>query len=87
MQKTFEAVYVDGILRPLERLDLDNLQHVLVTISEIADQTSDVAGYFDSAEWEASKHDNISLAEVRRAMSSIRGSLSDAVVASRDERF
>jgi len=84
MQKTFEAVYENGLLRPLEALDLPNLQHVQVTIS---DEDVDIAAYFDPAEWEASKRDDISLAEVRRALSSIRGSLSEAVVASRDERF
>jgi hypothetical protein len=47
----------------------------------------DIAAFFEPEEWEASKHDDISLAEVRRALSSIRGSLSDAVIASRDERL
>jgi hypothetical protein len=48
---------------------------------------SDVAAYFDATEWEASKHDDISLQEVRASLSSIEGSLSDAVIASREERF
>jgi len=77
-------VYENGLLRPLETLDLANLQHVQVTIS---DEAVDIASYFDPAEWGASKRDDISLAEVRRALSSIRGSLSEAVIASRDERF
>ena len=46
-----------------------------------------IDGYFEPAEWESSKQDEISLAEVRRALSSIPGSLSDAVITSRDERF
>jgi predicted DNA-binding antitoxin AbrB/MazE fold protein len=84
MQKTFEAVYENGVLRPLAPLALANAQRVQVTI---ADLDSDVASYFDAAEWEASKHDDISLQEVRAALSSIEGSLSDAVIASREERF
>ena len=86
MQKAFEAVYENGVLRPLERLPLTHLQHVLVTISDLPAVAADVAGYFEPAEWEAAHHDQISLAEVRRALSSISGSLSDAVIVSREER-
>ena len=84
MQQTFEAVYENGVLRPLVPLALVNAQHIQVTI---ADADADVAAYFDAAEWEASKHDNISLQEVRAALSSVDGSLPDAVIASRDERL
>lgn len=87
MRKTFEAVYEDGVLRPLEALELANHQHVQVTIASTAAPLDDIAGYFEPGEWEASKHDDISLAEVRRAMSSIEGSLSEAVIAAREERF
>jgi predicted DNA-binding antitoxin AbrB/MazE fold protein len=86
MGMTFEAVYVDGVLRPLESLKLPNLQHVLVTISSALATDDDVAGYFEPEQWEAAKHDDISLQEVRLALSSIPGSLADAVIASREER-
>ena len=59
---------------------------VLVTISGAPASGDDVAGYFEPEEWEAAKHDDISLQEVRRALSSITGSLADAVIASREER-
>ncbi len=85
MQKTFEAVYENGVLRPLEALDLPNQQHVRVTIA--SEPACDASVYFNPDEWEASKQDNVSLAEVRRALSSIQGSLSEAVVSSRRERF
>jgi len=52
-------------------LELSNLQHVQVMI---ADVDANVAAYFDAEEWEASKGDGVSLAEVGRALSSIRGS-------------
>ena len=84
MQKTFEAVYENGVLRPLVPLPLANAQHVQVTI---ADVDTDIAAYFDAAEWEASKYDDISLQDVRLALSSIQTSLSDAVIASREERY
>jgi predicted DNA-binding antitoxin AbrB/MazE fold protein len=79
MRKTFEAVYEDGILRPLEALDLADRQRVQVAIVSAPDEARDISAYFEPEEWEASKHDQISLDEVRRALSSIQGSLSDAV--------
>lgn len=83
---TFEAIYENGVFRPLERLALSNMQHVLVTITGAPATADDVAGYFEPEEWEAAKHDNVSLQDVRRALSSIPGSLADAVIASREER-
>jgi predicted DNA-binding antitoxin AbrB/MazE fold protein len=82
----FEAVYENGVLRPLQSLALPNMQHVFVTISGAPATADEVAGYFEPEEWEAAKHDDISLQEVRRALSSIPGSLADAVIASREER-
>jgi predicted DNA-binding antitoxin AbrB/MazE fold protein len=86
MGLTFEAVYENGVLRPLETLALPNMQHVLVTISGAPATAADVADYFEPEEWEAAKHDDITLQAVRAALSSIPGSLADAIVASRDER-
>lgn len=87
MRKTFEAVYEDGLLRPLEKLGLADRQHVQVTIEPVFELDEGLAEYFEPGEWETSKHDGISLAEVRLAMSDIPGSMADAVIASRDERF
>ena len=86
MERTFEAVYENGVLRPLETLPISDLQHVFVTISDIPATAADVALYFEPEEWEAAKHDDIGLDEVRRALASIPGSLADAVIASREER-
>jgi predicted DNA-binding antitoxin AbrB/MazE fold protein len=83
---TFEAVYENGALRPLESLTRPDLQHVLVTISAAPATAVDIAGYFEPEEWEAAKHDDISLREVRRSLASIPGSLAEAVIESREER-
>ena len=87
MQKTFEAVYENGVLRPLQCLALSNNQHVQVTVAELSGTSSDLAGYFEPEEWEASKRDEVSLEEVRRALSSIQDCLSDTVIASHEERL
>ena len=84
VEETFEAVYENGVLRPLENLDLSDMQHVLVTISDSA--APDASAYFEPGEWSAARHDDISLEVVRRALSSIPGSLSDTVISSREER-
>ncbi len=86
MDKTFEAVYENAVLWPLETLAISEMQDVLVTISELPAPAADVADYFEPEEWEAARHDDIGLAEVRRALASIPGSLADAVIASREER-
>ncbi len=86
MQKTFEAVYEDGVLKPLEALLLADRQHVQVTIVEVPPDGSGADSYFEESEWDASKYDRVSLEEVRCAMSSIRTSLSDTVIAARDDR-
>ena len=86
MEKTFEAVYENGVLRPLETLPISDKQHVLVTISDAPATAPDVAGYFEPEEWEAARRDDISLDEVRLAVASIPGSLAGAVIASREER-
>jgi hypothetical protein len=46
----------------------------------------DVAEYFTPQEWADAAHDDITLDEVRRALSTISGSLSEAVIALRRER-
>jgi hypothetical protein len=38
MEKTFEGVYGDGVPRPLEPLTIANMQHVLVTNSDVPPQ-------------------------------------------------
>jgi predicted DNA-binding antitoxin AbrB/MazE fold protein len=85
MQKTFEAVYERGVLRPLEPLALPDNQRVTLSI-KTPDNLADAAAYFTEAEWNAALHDDISLDEVHQALSSIDGSLSDAVVALRQDR-
>lgn len=86
MEKKLQAVYKDGVLQPLEALQLEERQQVTVTITNNASTAEDVAGYFTAEEWAEAAHDDITLDEVRRALSTISGSLSEAVIALRQER-
>lgn len=79
-------MYVGGVLQPLEALSLEERQQVTVTITDSATGGQELAGYFSPEEWAEAAHDDISLDEVRRALSTISGSLSDTVIALRQER-
>ena len=86
MHKTFEAIYEDGVLKPTEALTLPDHARFIVTILDESAIGSDPSVYFSREEWERTENDTITLEEVRRALSSIDGSLSDAVIESREER-
>ena len=79
-------MYRDGVLKPLESVPLEERQQVTVTISDPTNVGQDLAGYFTAEEWAEAVHDDISLDEVRQALSTIPGSLSEAVIALRQER-
>ena len=86
MQQTFEAIYENGVLRPLEGVKLPDGQHVMVSITQVAAGEEEIAAYFSVEDWAAAKDDAISLPQVRTALSGIQGSLADAAIASREER-
>lgn len=86
MSKQIEAIYENGVLHPLEPLDLDEHQRVTITIAEEGEGEEDL---IDPAftRWCAEQSSNApSLEEVRKALAKIRGSMADVVIAERDER-
>jgi predicted DNA-binding antitoxin AbrB/MazE fold protein len=85
MSKQIEAIYENGVLRPLEPLKLDEHQRVTVTIAEESGEED----LFDPAftRWCAEQSRNAPrLEEVRQALAKIQGSMADVVTAERDER-
>jgi predicted DNA-binding antitoxin AbrB/MazE fold protein len=86
MSRQIEAIYENGVLRPLEPLDLDESQRVTIIIADDGEGEEDL---FDPAftQWCAEQSRNApSLEEVRQALAKIRGSRADVVIAARDER-
>jgi len=83
----FEAVYEEGVLRPLEPLALEEHQRVTIIISENCDALD---GLEDAAfrAWCAQEagDDVPSIEEVRQSLSSIQGSMVDVIRAERDAR-
>lgn len=86
METTIEAIYENGVLHPLEPLMLAERQKVTVTISDASDLPSNHPLLVSPAEWSHAADDDIDLDEVRQALSTIRGALSEAVIEERRER-
>jgi predicted DNA-binding antitoxin AbrB/MazE fold protein len=81
MSKPIEAIYENGVLRPLEPLGLEEHQRVTITIVEDGEGQGDL---FDPefAQWCAEQsHNAPSLEEVRKTLSQVRGSTADVVIA------
>jgi predicted DNA-binding antitoxin AbrB/MazE fold protein len=80
MSKQLEAVYENGVLRPLQPLALADQQHVLVTVDEILDYKA----------WATAQLRELGpapgLAEIQRQLSAIPGSMSEVIVEERGER-
>ena len=85
MEKTVQAVYEGGVLRPLEPVPLEDRQEVTITISDEC-IPRDHPLLASSDEWASAASDDISLDEVRRALSTIRGSLSETIIDERRDR-
>ncbi len=91
MTKQVEAVYEDGVLRPLEPLPLEEHQRVTLTVSDVSEDP--LAAMIDHplverARKEVEAMGQIpSLEEVQRILSKIPGSLSEDIIAEREDRF
>jgi predicted DNA-binding antitoxin AbrB/MazE fold protein len=87
MTRTLAAVYENGVLRPLEPLLLKDKQRVTVTLEDSANDPAEAwLDHEYQAAVDASEEPEPSLDEVRKALSTISGNLSDAVRAERDAR-
>jgi len=86
MEMTVQAVYEHGVLRPLEPVPFQDHQKVTVTISDEGNILRDHPLLVSPDEWASGVADEIGLEEVRRALSTIRGSLSEAIIDERRER-
>ena len=86
MEKTVQAVYENGVLHPLEPLQLGERQQVTLTIYDRIDLSSNHPLLVSPDEWSHAAPDDISLEAVRQALATIRGPLSEAVLEERRER-
>jgi predicted DNA-binding antitoxin AbrB/MazE fold protein len=82
MQK-IEAIYENGVLQPLEPLNLTDHQRVCITV----DPTSADEWFDEEAmDWARREGDDaIPLSDVRQRLAKVAGDLSDFVIAERGE--
>ena len=87
MRQHVEAVYEHGVLRPLGPVSLAEAQHVSITISDpMAGRSRQDLQLVERARAEVAELDRIpTIEEVRLALATIPGSLSQDVVAERGE--
>jgi len=87
MKQQVEAVYEQGILRPLKPLSLTETQRVFLTISDPAEgATHQDLKLIERARAEAAAMDRKpTIEEVRTVLSSIPGSLSETVISERGD--
>ncbi len=87
MRREIQAIYENGVLRPLEPLELEEQQRIRITI----DNGDPLADLLDTEfmEWCARKSEGevSSIEEVRQMLSKIKGSMADVIIAEREERF
>jgi predicted DNA-binding antitoxin AbrB/MazE fold protein len=85
MHQTVEAIYEDGVLRPLAKLSLRPKQRVRLQIDESPDSAEELEDEAFVSYCRAEGDPNITLEEVRQALAVIPGSLTAACSAERDE--
>jgi len=83
-----EAVYQgDGILRLLQPVDLPEGERVLVSVTEVPLEDGDFLDEEYHHYCEQNADNNVTLEQVRAALSTIQGSMADDLIAEREERF
>ena len=91
MTNHVDAVYENGVLRPLEPLPLEEHQRVRVTISSISGDS--LASLVDQSFLEQARKEVAAAGyiptheEVREMTAKDAGSWSEAIIAEREERF
>lgn len=84
-----DAVYENGVLRPLQPLDLTEHEHVLVSVAKTAapGRSSLAVEYIERIKRERRDAEPApGLEEVRRRLAKILGSIAAEIVADRGER-
>lgn len=82
MSQLIRAIYEHGVFRPLEPVELAEQERVSLTVDLASDELLDR----DAIDWAAQEGDvEVTLDDVRKRLSKIKGSFSDTVIAERGE--
>jgi predicted DNA-binding antitoxin AbrB/MazE fold protein len=81
------AVYENGVLRPLQPLDLKEHEHVVVSVSKSSGRSALAVEYMDKIKRDlADAEPAPGLEEVRRRLAKIPGSMAAEIIAERGDR-
>lgn len=83
MKRTIDAVYENGLLRPLEPLPLSDRERVSITVESASNE--DWLDHDAVSQASLEGDPTISLDDVRRRLAKLCGSLSDVVIAERGQ--
>ena len=83
--RSLQAVYENGVLRPLEPLPFQEQQEVTVTVSDQTDGDWLDATFLRHLETQADE--SVTLDQVRAALAKIPGSMTNDFHRERDDRF
>jgi predicted DNA-binding antitoxin AbrB/MazE fold protein len=89
MAKHIEVIYTNGVFRPAAPLELREGQHLVILLPEHCAELEPFVEDDDVRQWcaeQAGEHVP-SLEDVQQMLSKIPGSMADAVIAERGERF
>lgn len=82
-----DAVYENGVLRPLQPLDLREHEHVVVSVVSATGPSSLAAGYIEKIKTELQDTEPApGLEAVRRRLAKIPGSMAAEIIAERGDR-
>ncbi len=87
MQRTIEAVYENGVLRPLEPVTFAENEHVQVYVESEESYETRMKALFGEEEWESAKHETLTHEEVRESLAQDTSSWARAIIEARNERF
>jgi predicted DNA-binding antitoxin AbrB/MazE fold protein len=85
MTRTVQAIYENGAFRPLEPVNCQEHECVVLTVENAATAEEKLIDHEFLAYCETQADDTVSLEDVRRALAKIPGSLADDIRAERDE--
>ncbi len=89
MDRQVDAIYENGVLRPLEPLNLEEKQRVRITVSN-GDNKEPLADLLDTEFMERCARESSEapgIETVRQMLSKIKGSMADVIISERNERF
>ncbi|MFN0169961.1 MAG: antitoxin family protein [Bryobacteraceae bacterium] len=85
MSQRVEAIYENGVFRPVSRLSLNESQRVILTITDIEAELIDTDLLERARAEVAAMPDPPTIEEVRSLLSAIPGSMAEEVMAQRGE--